>query len=207
MVRFGRDLNRRCESADAEEDLNRIKPAMSVIVHVAYRQSVFCIDRSLRFLPPSRHRGITIRSPDAVSSFSLSKYIYLFITSTIPGEIRRNRTQRQGEGIAGRKAFPCSIDRRPGAHRTTAVEAGNKEMEGSGSWESLVVEWTPEEIKQALRMRKKMGRSRLAISYCTGVSISCWYDTYLAVLSYTEHIDTWYTKVPSYTERIGPISD
>ncbi|RWW30787.1 hypothetical protein GW17_00004620 [Ensete ventricosum] len=40
----------------------------------------------------------------------------------------------------------------------------------------------------------KIGRSRLAISYCTGVSISCWYDTYLAVLSYTEHTDTWYTK-------------
>ncbi|CAL9040397.1 unnamed protein product [Musa banksii] len=36
-------------------------------------------------------------------------------------------------------------DRRPAVHRTTAVEAGNKEMEGSGSWESLVVEWTPEE--------------------------------------------------------------
>ncbi|RZR76267.1 hypothetical protein BHM03_00000950 [Ensete ventricosum] len=169
MVRFGRDLNRRCESADAEEDLNRIKPAMSRIGN-PYSVSIAASVSSLRH---------------AIGGLRF----------------------RQGEGIAGRKAFPCSIDRRPGAHRTTAVEAGNKEMEGSGSWESLVVEWTPEEIKQALRMRKKIGRSRLAISYCTGVSISCWYDTYLAVLSYTEHTDTWYTKVPSYTERIGPISD
>ncbi|RRT74637.1 hypothetical protein B296_00030619 [Ensete ventricosum] len=44
---------------------------------------------------------------------------------------------------------------------------------------------------------------RFRISYHNGVSINCWYDMYRAVPNYTEHTDTWYTKVPSCTKYTG----
>ncbi|RZS04559.1 hypothetical protein BHM03_00034907 [Ensete ventricosum] len=75
---------------------------------------------------------------------------------------------------------------------------------------SLGMAW-PEEADQAVgatwylewqskaemnyRSRKRESIRWFSISYHTNVSISCRYGMYQAVLSYTEHTDTWYTWV------------
>ncbi|RWW53339.1 hypothetical protein BHE74_00040174 [Ensete ventricosum] len=193
MVRFGRDLNRRCESADAEEDLNRIKPAMSRIGNpysVSIAASVSSLRHAiggLRFVP--------------LTPFHHFLYLNIFIC------LLRRRYLEKSEEIEHRDRGKVSQEEKPSLVRSIGAPgliAPPPLRPGIRRWRALAVG----NLSSSSGLRKrKIGRSRLAISYCTGVSISCWYDTYLAVLSYTEHTDTWYTKVPSYTERIGPISD